>query len=295
MNFNNMDYALLTKNISKIIKQNPFVSVFSVGKSVKGRDILCIKMGKGNRKIFLNGAHHGLEWITSSLLLSYVNEFSEKLKNEDTMCGYSVLDIYKNASFYIIPMVNPDGVEIALHGIKKEDESYTLVKKALCGKKCEKVWQANANGVDLNHNYDASFYEGVKAANKLGINSPSPTRFSGLYPFSEPETRAVKELCEKQNFDICIAFHSQGEVIYWDYQNLGFLDDAKRLCDVSGYELYNAEGMESFSGFKDWVLEKFKTPAFTIEVGTGVNPVKFSQFEKIRNDGFKIINECCCF
>lgn len=293
MNFNNMDYALLTKNISKIMKKNPFINVFSCGKSVLGRDILCIKMGKGDKKIFLNGAHHSLEWITSSLLLNYVCDFADKLKKEESLCGYDILDIYKKASFYIVPMVNPDGVDIVLNGISKCDENFCLVKNALNGKKASKVWQANINGVDLNHNYDALFYEGKDAERSLNIKGPSPTRFSGAFPFSEPETRAVKELVEKENFDICLAFHSQGEVIYWDYEGLGFEEMAKRLCDVSGYEMEEAKGMESYSGFKDWILEKYGIPAFTIEVGKGVNPLKISQFEKIKKDNYKIINECC--
>ena len=52
MNFNKMDYALLTKNIAHIIRKNPFINVFSIGKSAQGRDILCLKFGKGSKKIF---------------------------------------------------------------------------------------------------------------------------------------------------------------------------------------------------------------------------------------------------
>ena len=68
MDFNNFDYEKLTKTLSALVKKYAFASVFSCGKSVLGRDILCIRIGKGKRKIFLNGAHHSLEWITSSLL-----------------------------------------------------------------------------------------------------------------------------------------------------------------------------------------------------------------------------------
>ena len=293
MNFNKMDYALLTKNIAQIIRKNPFINVFSIGKSVEDRDILCLKFGKGSKKIFLNGANHSLEWITSSLLLSYVNDFSHHLKTEEDFSGYDILDIYKKVSFYVVPMVNPDGVEIVLHGLDKLCENYNLIKKALDRKNAKKVWQSNINGVDLNHNYDASFYEGKEEEKKLGINSPSPTRFSGVYPFSEPETRAIKKLVDKEKFDICVAFHSQGEAIYWKYKDKGFLESAQKLSKVSGYELISPSGMESYSGFKDWVLEKYNIPSFTVEVGKGVNPVSFSGFEKIKKDNYKLINECC--
>ena len=293
MKLNKLDYAHLTKNISQIIKKNPFVSVFSCGKSEEGRDILCLKFGKGDKKIFLNGAHHSLEWITSSLLLSYVNDFSNYLKKEEDFLGYNILDLYKKTSFYVVPMVNPDGVELVINGIDKLNEKYDLVKKALGKNKLNKVWQANINGVDLNHNYDTSFYEGKEYMKNLGIGVPSSSKYSGAFPFSESETRAIKQLCEKEKFDLTVAFHSQGEAIYWNYNEKGFLDKAKKLAKVSGYTLITPNGTDSYSGFKDWMIEKFNVPSFTVEVGKGENPVKFSGFDKIKKDNYKLINECC--
>ena len=73
----------------------------------------------------------------------------------------------------------------------------------------------------------------------------------------------------------------------------GEVEYAKKLSKVSGYELILPSGMESYSGFKDWVLEKYNIPSFTVEVGKGVNPVSFSGFEKIKKDNYKLINECC--
>jgi len=293
MNLNKLDYGHLTKNISQMIRKNPFISVFSCGKSEEGRDILCLKFGKGDRKIFLNGAHHSLEWITASLLLSYTNDFAAFLKKEEDFYGYNILDLYKKATFYVVPMVNPDGVELVINGIDKLNDNYSKVKMALGKNKLGKVWQANINGVDLNHNYDAMFYEGKESIKKLGINMPSPTKYSGAFPFSESETRAIKNLCEKENFDVTVAFHSQGEAIYWSYNGKGFSDKAERLAKVSGYKLITPNGTDSYSGFKDWMIEKFNVPSFTVEVGKGVNPIKFSGFEKIKIDNYKLINECC--
>ncbi|UKI36034.1 MAG: hypothetical protein L6V93_18790 [Clostridiales bacterium] len=61
-------------------------------------------------------------------------------------------------------MVNPDGVDFVINGIKKNSPAYGIVRGALGGRNIKKVWQANANGVDLNHNYDASFSEGKNGA-----------------------------------------------------------------------------------------------------------------------------------
>lgn len=293
MDFNNLDYEKMTKILSNLVKKYAFAGVFSCGKSVLGRDILCVRLGKGKRKIFLNGAHHSLEWITSSLLLNYACDYAAALRDETDFCGENILKIYNSATFYIVPMVNPDGVDFVINGIKKANPEYELVKGALGGKNIKKYWQANANGVDLNHNYDAYFDDGKKMEQKLGITGANYTRYSGKKPFSEPETQAVKSLFEKEKFDISIAFHSQGEEIYYDFAKKSkykYIADA--LAAKSGYTVAETDGIASVTGFKDWVIDKFGLPSFTVEVGNGQNPLPFSQFEKIRKENYALITEC---
>lgn len=293
MDFNNLDYEKMTKHLSNLVKKYPFAGVFSCGKSVLGRDILCIRLGKGKRKIFLNGAHHSLEWITSSLLLSYALDYAAALRDETEICGCDILKIYESATFFIMPMVNPDGVDFVINGIKKENPSFQLVRDALCGKNVKKYWQANANGVDLNHNYDAMFDEGKKMERKMGISGANYTRYSGEKPFSEPETQAVKSLFEKEKFDISVAFHSQGEEIYYDFAKKSkYKHIANLLAKSSGYTVAETDGIASVTGFKDWVVDKFGKPSFTVEVGSGQNPLPYSQFEKIRKDNYALITEC---
>ena len=109
-----------------------------------------------------------------------------------------------------------------------------------------------------------------------GIHGPSPRQFSGYKPQSEPETKAVTELCRYENIRHALAFHSQGEEIYWQYgsrtptkcYNMGKIFSAS-----SGYELKQPEGLASHGGFKDWFIEEFAKPAFTIEIGKGENPL----------------------
>ena len=135
MDFNNFDYEKLTKTLSALVKKYAFASVFSCGKSVLGRDILCIRIGKGKRKIFLNGAHHSLEWITSSLLASYACDYAAALRDETDFCGENILKLYQSATFYIVPMVNPDGVDFVINGIKKNSPAYGVVRGALGGRR----------------------------------------------------------------------------------------------------------------------------------------------------------------
>ena len=128
---------------------------------------------------------------------------------------------------------------------------------------------------------------------EMGIFGANYTRYSGEKPFSEPETQAVKAIFEKEKFDISVAFHSQGEEIYCDFADAShYRHTADALARVSGYTVAKLDGIASVTGFKDWVIDKFSLPAFTVEVGKGQNPLPFSQFEKIRKENYALITEC---
>lgn len=119
---------------------------------------------------------------------------------------------------------------------------------------------------------------------KEKIFSPAPTRFSGVAAFSEPETVAVRDFTLSLLPDIAAAYHSQGEEIYYSYNDsapCGAENLAKQMAEISGYRACSPEGMASFSGFKDWVIEKLNIPSFTIEVGLGKNPLSLLQFDSI--------------
>lgn len=293
MAFNKLDYEKMTKLVSKMVKKYAFMGVFPCGKTVLEKDILCLRFGKGEKKIFLNGAHHSLEWITSSLLLSFAFDYAECLKTETDFMGKNIVDLYEKATFYVIPMLNCDGVDFVINGIDKKNEKYHFVKNILGGKSVKKYWQANANGVDLNHNYDAMFEEGKIKEKEYGILGPNYTRYSGEKPFSEPETRAVRDLFIKEKFDLSVAFHSQGEVIYWDFNGKSsYKSMAQKLSCASGYALDETDGIASYTGFKDWVIDKYNLPAFTVEVGLGQNPLPYSAFNKIRKENYALILEC---
>ena len=108
----------------------------------------------------------------------------------------------------IIPCVNPDGVELATGG-KAEGDMSAINPSGDYSK-----WQANARGVDLNHNYDALWNESKALEKEYGITGPGATRYAGTFPLSEPETKALAEFTRNKNFEMVIAFHSQGKVIY---------------------------------------------------------------------------------
>lgn len=211
------------------------------------------------------------------------------------MRGYDPRDIWNRNTIYILPMVNPDGVDLVLQGLQRDNPFYEQLIAWNKGQlNFRSVWQANIRGVDLNHNYDASWELSKQAEPSYGVYGPGPTRFSGPYPESEPESKAVAEFTKNHNFRLVLAYHSQGEVIFWTYQDKTPAQAqriAQLFSQLSGYEMSEPSGITSFAGYKDWFIDKFGRPGFTIEVGLGENPLPISQFPKIYQENEALLLE----
>ena len=161
----------------------------SLGKSVCGREIPMLIGGQGKKAVVYVAAHHGMERLTAGLLIDFVSETAERMAHNENVFDISVRTMLQNVTLYIIPMLNPDGVHIGLYGVEKSDPRYTSLV-AMNGRDDFSHWQANANGVDLNHNYDAGFEEYRRLAENVDM-LPGPTRYGGVRPESEPETAAL--------------------------------------------------------------------------------------------------------
>ena len=226
---------------------------FEIGRSVLGRPILCVHVGnmKGPQLI-VHGAIHAREWVTALLVCRQI-EFSLK-----------IVERFKNfGGIYFIPMVNPDGVDIALNGTANI-KNKTEIEAALKGKDF-RLFKANANLVDLNVNFDARWGEGQHNVRVRGTEN-----FIGEYPHSEPEVKALVEFTEKVKPVFTISYHSKGEEIYYKFFQEGIekkvhLAIAQFVAAACGYPVKTPEG--SVGGYKDWCVEKFGIPSVTIEVG----------------------------
>ena len=292
----------LDEAVQKISKKYPFTDLFSLGKSVLGRELWCIKAGHGEIRIFICGAHHGLEWITSLFLAVFTEDLCDCYTKNKTIEGVNISDLFKKVTFYLCPMVNPDGVNLAICGLtqdipKRISQKLLIYNKNSCNFKDN--WQANIRGIDLNHNYNAGFWEGKAAEKELNIHIPGPTRFSGMYPESEPEVQAIVKFTKILKPDIAISYHTQGEEIYYDFQRKASKEAKKigeKMAKLTGYTLSSPEGIASFSGYKDWVISALGIPAYTIEAGKGKNPLPLSEFNSIYDKNrrmlVKLFTEC---
>ena len=152
---------------------------FPFGKSILGEPLLCARRGQGSPAMLFVGVHHGMEHLTGNLLYAFLAS-----------------DRLPPGTYYVVPCLNPDGAALELGGW---DPASLLADRQLRmngGSRDFSRWQANARGVDLNHNYPAGFaaYRTVERA--LGIEGGAPTRYSGEYPLSEPETQALMGLID---------------------------------------------------------------------------------------------------
>ncbi|SHJ57009.1 gamma-D-glutamyl-{L}-meso-diaminopimelate peptidase I . Metallo peptidase. MEROPS family M14C [Hathewaya proteolytica DSM 3090] len=289
------DYEVLERNIKSLKVLYPFLQVGTIGESVLGKKMYYLRLGTGEKEVGYNGAHHAIEWITSTFLMKFIEEFSKVYSKKQEFFGYSPEKIWNEASMYIVPMVNPDGVDLVINGVEESNPYYDkLIKWNKGSKDFSTTWSANIRGVDLNHNYDASFEESKKAEESYGVFGPGPTRYGGPYPQSEPESNNLVNFTREHDFRLVLAYHSQGEVIYWQY-----LDEAPQealpigetFAKISGYSLSETTGITSFAGYKDWFIKEFNRPGYTVEVGLGKNPLPLSQICEIYRDNAGVLME----
>ncbi len=276
------DYLSYKKAIRLLCEKYPFLMSDVIGKSVGGRDIISLKIGRSEEYVLLCAAFHGSEHITANLLLKFTENLCSSLAEGTPLCGYDIRSVMTGRGVIIIPVVNPDGVEISLHGT--DAAGYMRDFAARICKGNHELWNANLRGVDINHNFDADWETVKQNEREAGIYTPSMTRFGGYKPESEPETQALVELCNSYKIRHAVAFHSQGEVIYADTggEKIPRMQKMAEILSTScGYAIEKPEKIATSGGFKDWFIRRFHRPAFTVEIGKGKNPLPTDSIKEI--------------
>ncbi|MBQ9857488.1 MAG: peptidoglycan-binding protein [Oscillospiraceae bacterium] len=272
----------------------PFITVGSAGKSVMGKELYYLKIGNGARQVFYNASHHGNEWITTPLLLSFLEEYAAALSGGGTVFGISAARLYAASTLYIMPMVNPDGVDLATGELDSGRffENAKRISADYPDIPFPSGWKANIDGIDTNLQYPAGWDNAREIKFSQGYVSPAPRDYVGTAPLEAPESRAVYDFTLQHDFALTISYHTQGEVIFWqylDYTPENALEIARRFSRLSGYEVAQVPYESSFAGYKDWFISQYNRPGYTIEAGIGINPLPVSQFDKIRADNLGII------
>ncbi|PYZ93452.1 peptidase M14 [Salipaludibacillus keqinensis] len=281
----NYDSAALVSDINQLTEIYPFISTNVIGQSVMGKDLIELRLGQGSKTVHMNGSFHAHEWITTPILMQTLNEYLLALTNSQPIRGLTMLPYYNAVLLSIVPMVNPDGVDLVINGPPDEEPFRSEVIEINNGSLDFSGWKANIRGVDLNNQYPALWEEEAEIKPK----QPSPSNFPGYEPLSEPESIAMADLTRAGDFAQALAYHTQGKVIFWGFQGLEPPESeiiVREFERVSGYR--PIQYVQSFAGYKDWFIQEWRRPGFTIELGRGVNPLPIEQFDEIYQENLGI-------
>jgi len=271
-------YDNLIRNISGLSRIYPFLQIGSIGRSVLGRPIPVIRIGEGQKEIFYNASIHANEWITTPVLMNFLEEYSRRYVEDSTIFGYNARDLFQNVTLYIVPMINPDGVDLVTGAIQEGDTAY--VRAGQIAEDYPDIpfpdgWKANIQGVDLNLQFPAGWENAREIKFAQGFTSSAPRDYVGEGPLVAPEAIALYNFTLMHNFRLILTYHTQGRVIYWRFLNFlppDSFEIGQEFSRVSGYELETTPISSGFAGYKDWFIQEFNRPGYTIEAGLRRKP-----------------------
>jgi len=280
------DSAAMIDDLRRLVDLYPFVRRRDIGSSVMGKPLAEVRIGRGARQLHWNASMHANEWITTPVLMQFLNDYLLALTNWGTIRGLAMLPFYDSVTLSVVPMVNPDGVDLVINGPPREEPYRRSVLEINGGSSDFSGWKANIRGVDLNDQFPARWELEAERRPK----QPAPRDYPGTAPLTEPEAQALARLTRESDFVQVLAFHTQGEVIYWGF--LGLEPDyaeawVNEYARVSGYTPIRY--VDSYAGYKDWFIQDWRRPGFTVELGTGVNPLPWSQFPEIYEETLGIL------
>ncbi len=274
-------YESMTAELGEIVENHSdIVSMFSIETTYEGRDIWAVKISDNPNldeadepDVLYMGAHHGNEKPSYEVLIYFINYVVGKYYEVGDE-GNRVRYVVNNRELYIVPMVNPDGVEANKR--KSQEPNYGPL-----GNPLPDIGVGDPVGVDLNRNYDYMWniiYPPSDTAN------PYSNTYQGESAFCELETQAVRDFVNNHDFVLSLSYHTYSELILypWGYINNTinppedeelFIDIANGISAINGYEVMQASELYLTSGDAcDWLYGEKGSLAFTIELGKEHSP-----------------------
>ena len=281
--------------ILDIVKAYPFCRSQILTHTAFQRPVRTLVIGNGPRKVIYTAVHHANEWITALVLLKFGEELAQAIQNEGRIFDREAAELAERATVYMVPMVDPDGVDLVVGAIPQGNIQYNTAQKLAENYPAipfPEGWKANLLGVDLNLSYPAGWLQAREIKFSQGYTAPGPRDYVGRAPLNQFETQALAGYTEFLNPELILAYHSQGKEIYWTFRGYevpGARKLGEEFARVSGYTLTTPPPNSSYAGYKDWFIQNFRKPGYTVEVGQGVNPLPLSQFDEIYQDNLGIL------
>ncbi len=190
------DYSAFSAHARRLAATYRFIDLFSVGESVMEKKLYCLRLGRGGKKVCVAAAEKGTEYLESELSMQFLEKYAEAVNCGVPLFGKSARALFCAVSLYLLPMINPDGVDIALHGLDITNPHHRRLISRAGIHSFSRVWQANANGVEL------GFGGIIKKATLSG----------------EPEAVAVAEFIQAERFSSVVWVRSRQSRAYYDYE-----------------------------------------------------------------------------
>ena len=285
-------YEMLEEDLNAL--RNSFgITVDSIAKTADGREVFHAVLGNAgaSKKILVVASTHGREYMTTPLVMRQVKDLLDRKAGGDTS-----LD---SVCIHVVPMFAPDGCALSQYGVQglktqqmrnkvdsileswSEWQLLTDVNKYIW---YLNKWKNNGSGVDLNRNFNTARWAELDDLR----NKPSNDLYKGPSPESEPETKGLVQLAEKEHFDEVLSYHAQGQVIYWYVPSASEEVNARNrvLAELvrldTGYSAVAEESSGTGIGsMKTWFNVNLSTPCITIETGLGTCPLPESDLEGI--------------
>ena len=282
-----MTYEGCQDAILALVEKYPFLRTEVLEETAFGRNIRTLVIGQGPRKVVFSASHHANEWITTPVLLKFMEEFARAIEEGGDIAEFNAQELSNAVTIYAVPMVNPDGVDLVTGATPPGSFEYAFARRL--GENYPAIpfpdgWKANLLGVDLNLQYPAEWDRAREIKFSQGFTLPGPRDYVGARPLSQIEARVLAGYTEFLDPALVLALHSQGKEIYWQFLDIevpGARELGEKMAQVSGYRLADTPFESSFAGYKDWFIRKFRRPGYTVEVGDGVNPLPIEQFDEI--------------
>ena len=145
----------------------------------------------------------------------------------------------------------------------------------------QKLWKSNANGVDLNNNFDAGWAD-------IDLKpEPAYGNYKGVHAVSEPETQILVKEAEKREYDYFISYHSKGQLIYYDVngnmeetseKSFALASDLQKILKYAPLNTQKGYNV-NLGGFSDWVQLELQGASVTIENGRHPCPLNIEEFD----------------
>ena len=283
------------------------VDVYPIGKSWCNRSIYCVRLtNESNQyskpKALFVGYHHAREPISAELPLYFTVYATTNFGKNET-----ITYLLNYSEIYIIPALNVDGFEVVAQngwqrknahpfdedgdGLLDEDPpddedgdgyieylfywdgtNYYFIRWEGVDDDGDGLYNEDwVGGVDLNRNYGYQW----NASCQSGSTDPRDEDYRGPAPFSEPETRAMRDLALQHHFKYAISFHSGAECIVYPWGHTTeappdeekFIEVASEIAQITGVWYGQSGDWYTTSGvWDDWMYGNRSTYAFTCEI-----------------------------